>query len=92
MLSQLDEGINPVAELDDYIKKNRLTRRKFAKLCDVPSATISEILTLKRRPSLDVALRIQEKTNINAINLVVFKEINKLKDQIRKIERSEKET
>jgi len=49
-------------DLESYLKKKKLQKKDFAKLIGVSNACISHIVTKKRKPSLEVARRIIEKT------------------------------
>ena len=50
-------------ELKKYLKKNKLTIRKFAEIIEYGSGNLSAMLSGKFKPSLKTALKIEKATN-----------------------------
>jgi transcriptional regulator with XRE-family HTH domain len=49
-------------KLKEYLKSRDMTNKEFAELIDVSSNTISNYICCKRKPTLEIAMRIREAT------------------------------
>ena len=54
--------------LADYVTRSRLKQYELADLLAIHETTLSQILHGKRRPGLDIALRIEAETGIPAVS------------------------
>ena len=65
-------------ELDYYLFKNKMTRKKFAEGIGIRPNHLSNIVNRKRTPSLPIAVRIHEATKQE----VSFKEMIRDQDRV----------
>lgn len=79
------DAINPIETLRTFLRTYNLSEREFAKSCGIPASAFNEIIRMKRRPTEEVALKIQNRTNISAETLVLYWESNKIREKIRQI-------
>ena len=50
-------------KLEEYLRKNKIRHRAFAKDVDISQAHVSLIIKGERRPSVEVAKRVEKTTN-----------------------------
>lgn len=65
--------------LQDYLESRQFTYKEFAKMADVTPQTIYNYIHGRRKPTLEVALRIEEATKgkVSAKDLNQYRKENK---------------
>ena len=84
--------IPKLMNLKEYLDKNKVTQREFAEKLDVHIHSLKNIVYGKRKPSLELALRIEEFSNGDVLPNDLLNHFNRVQRAAQKPKKRKKKS
>lgn len=80
-------GTNFVKRLDDLLKKNHLTRKAIAEICEISTQSITDWSKRGNLPSADIVYKIAQTLNVSMEYLITGVDLSTSETELKKLKK-----